>query len=83
MHGLALLYGSIALGLLASAWGGSGADDASELGSPPGFVTNQVQNNTSESARPFDVSSSGLATTEDPHAFDSVLPPDGGPVVGP
>lgn len=47
------------------------------------FVTDVVVNGTSETAEPVEIDGVAFAFDEDPAAFDDVLPPDDGPVVGP
>jgi hypothetical protein len=45
------------------------------------FVTDLIQTQTSDSAAPVVVAGQAFAFSEDPAAFDAVLPNDDGPVV--
>ena len=46
-------------------------------------VTDLIQNQTADDSEPIEVEGTNFVFDEDETAFDDVLPPDTGPVVGP
>ena len=55
-------------------------------GGTPGFdpfVTNLISNQTSDRTQPVDVEGRTFVFPQSDTAFDDILPPDTGPVVGP
>ena len=46
-------------------------------------VTDLIQNQTADDGEPIEVEGTSFVFDEDETAFDDVLPPDTGPVVGP
>ena len=65
---------------------GAACHDSSGGGGQVSFettVTDLIQNQTSDTGEPIEVDGTTFAFDEDPNAFDGVLPPDTGTVVGP
>jgi hypothetical protein len=79
------------LSLAAALFFASGAsachdDDGGGGGGQTSFtatVTDLIVNQTSETGEPIEVDGTTFAFSDDPTAFDTLLPPDTGPVVGP
>jgi hypothetical protein len=65
----------------ACALGACHDDDGSDARGFDPFVTDLIQNQTSESSAPVAVEGQSFVFPTDADAFDDVLPPDDGPVV--
>ena len=72
--------------LLLAVAGAVACHDSSGGGGQVSFdstVTDLIQNQTSDTGEPIEVDGTTFAFDDDPTAFDDVLPPDTGTVVGP
>ena len=76
----------VSAALLLSVVGAAACHDSSDGGGQVSFqttVTDLIQDRTSDTGEPIEVGGTTFAFDEDPSAFDGVLPPDTGTVVGP
>ncbi len=79
-HGLPLAIALLAATGLAAC---SDDDDDGDLVDFGATVADLIQNQTTETGDPIEVGGTAFVFDEDPAAFDALLPPDTGPVVGP